>query len=411
MRAKDIAVTTLLLERGASVNARANGGYTPLHIAAGLGRNEHITLLLKNGADVRAMDARGEPLHAAVAQGHARAVGLLLQARADPNAVTPTGKDTPLTLLTSVFLFLPSHNAIVRQLVEAGANVNARNSYGDQPFQAMVRAEESTALYLLDKGTTTKEMKINGKPVTFAFARMGRLKVLDRLLREHSIRERDHDGSTLLHEAASTEQVNTAAWLIERGLDPNATANGDATPLHYAAFHTNDGVMKVLLAAGGNANARDSKGQTPIYAALAVPSMQAHNHDETLRSIQVLHSYGAKFEVHDHTGMTPLSWYLRHVHIPTSADAPKVCEVARQVVQRGGNAKDLNGDGALHALARRPRFSTMESIVPSLASCLIQLGVDPTARNLKNETALDVATDNRSGAGAPLAKFLSNARQ
>ena len=53
------------LNSGASVNARTEDGYTPLHQAAGDNKNpEVLTLLLDAGADVNARDEAGDtPLH------------------------------------------------------------------------------------------------------------------------------------------------------------------------------------------------------------------------------------------------------------------------------------------------------------------------------------------------------------
>jgi TPR repeat protein/ankyrin repeat protein len=409
MRAKASDIAALLIRRGIAVNAAAKSGYTALHIAAGLGRLEHVKLLLAHGANVRALDSRGEPLHAAVVEGKVKVVELLLAAGANPDARIPVSQDTPLTVLNYVTLWT-THDEIVRQLVAAGADINARNAYGRRPIQAMPRAKEHTAILLLDRGAETKDLLIDGNPIVFAFAAAGHTRVLARLLSSgHAIDARSRYGSTLLHHAAALGTDDVVTWLIGKGADVNAKSTRGGTPLHNAASRRAESTMVRLLEAGADPNAIDDKGQTPGFALLAVPGLATYNLEGTARMVSILRKHGANFDAMDSKGVTPLNWFVANTYLSADHDVPPACEVAYQVAMASGqvNSRNRNGDGPLHSLAGRGYFSVMEYVLPPFARCLIRIGADLDARNDANETPMDVAAKNRDGAGRYLLDVLA----
>jgi cytohesin len=86
-------------------------------------------------------------------------------------------------------------------------------------------------------------------------------------------------GWTLLHSAAISLGADVGMeqrvrYLVEHGADPNARARtmyGDGwTPVHLAAWEGDDGMLKALLAAGGDPNARTSGGSTALSLAIEI---------------------------------------------------------------------------------------------------------------------------------------------
>ncbi len=134
----DISATTLLLERGANVDAQNNNGSTPLHLAvasltidlaAGQGCVSDATLLLDHGADVNAQDKRGQtPLHTATFKGYGHTIALLLNRGANVSAQDKKG-NIPLH-----WAALYGQVPIATLFLDRGANVNAKNNHESTPL-------------------------------------------------------------------------------------------------------------------------------------------------------------------------------------------------------------------------------------------------------------------------------------
>ena len=108
-------VIRVFLSAGGDASAEADGGATPLHVAAGRGRNQVVELLLEYGANVDARDDEGmTPLHHAAAMAHNETIAELLEGGANPD-VCGTKGDTPL-----IFAVVRENPGAVRLLLRDG---------------------------------------------------------------------------------------------------------------------------------------------------------------------------------------------------------------------------------------------------------------------------------------------------
>ncbi|XP_056386197.1 poly [ADP-ribose] polymerase tankyrase-2 isoform X3 [Hyla sarda] len=237
-----------------NVNSRDTAGRksTPLHFAAGFGRKDVVEYLLQSGANVHARDDGGLiPLHNACSFGHAEVVNLLLRHGADPNA-----RDN--------WNYTPLHEAAIKGkidvcivLLQHGADPTIRNT------------DNRTALDLSDpsaKSVLTGEYK---KDELLESARSGNEEKMMALLMPLNVNSHASDGrkSTPLHLAAGYNRVKIVQLLLQHGADVHAKDKGDLVPLHNACSYGHYEVTELLVKHGACVNAMDLWQFTPLHEA------------------------------------------------------------------------------------------------------------------------------------------------
>ena len=128
------SVLELLLKNGADVNAVNKNGKTPLHSAAEYGAPEDLTsVLLARSANINARDKYGKtPLHYAK---RSEAAKYLINNGADVNAASTVLKRTPLHVEAK----RGNDVKMIKALLEAGADKRAKDKYGKIPFDIVGR--------------------------------------------------------------------------------------------------------------------------------------------------------------------------------------------------------------------------------------------------------------------------------
>uniref|UniRef100_A0AAQ5YS74 Poly [ADP-ribose] polymerase n=1 Tax=Amphiprion ocellaris TaxID=80972 RepID=A0AAQ5YS74_AMPOC len=258
-----------------NVNAKDMAGRksTPLHFAAGFGRKDVVEHLLQTGANVHARDDGGLiPLHNACSFGHAEVVSLLLCQGADPNA-----RDN--------WNYTPLHEAAIKGkidvcivLLQHGADPNIRNTDGKS---ALDLADPSA------KAVLTGEYK---KDELLEAARSGNEEKLMALLTPLNVNCHASDGrkSTPLHLAAGYNRVRIVQLLLQHGADVHAKDKGGLVPLHNACSYGHFEVTELLLKHGACVNAMDLWQFTPLHEAASKNRVEvcslllSHGADPTL---------------------------------------------------------------------------------------------------------------------------------
>lgn len=210
------------------------------------------------------------PIHDAARKGDAKKVKTILST--DPKLANDRDNngDTPLHVAA-----LHNQLAIAQQLLDAGADVNAKNGYG--------------AFTPEDLGNILSSNN-HKDPIS--------------LLTVHGIDQSDmKNGYTPLHLAEfAVGHRKMAELLVSKGADVNARAASGATPLFFAVLRDQKDDAQFLLDKGANVNTPDAYGDTALSCALQLQYGSL---------IQLLVDRGADVNVQDQSMHRPLTYALK----------------------------------------------------------------------------------------------------
>jgi ankyrin repeat protein len=175
----------------------------------------------------------------------------------------------------------------------------------------------------------------------------------------------DGNGGILLHAASTPELV---VFLVEQGLDVNATNKAGWTPLHYAALRSRTAVVEALLAQGADPNLQSKRGKAVLHFC----------GERGLEDIaKQLITAKASVSLRDETGWTPLHFAAVKGH----------ADMIQLLVKAGAdiNAQsDGGGTPLIEAVIGQPK---------ELLQLLLDLGAKPGVKEKKGKTALDFARE------------------
>lgn len=224
----DLAIVEALLTAGADAKVANRYGVTPLSLACVSGNAAVVDRLLKAGADVNTPGTGGETvLMTAARTGLVDVITVLLRYGATPNAAEPTRGQTALMWASA-----EGNIDAMKALIEGGANIRARSNEVDfkKADQAPISATVSDAANMSKRQTAPIEFT----PLMFAI-RAGHLPAVKLLLDAGvDANEKLPDGVNGVILAIINAHYELAAYLLDRGADPNS-AEGGWTALHQVA--------------------------------------------------------------------------------------------------------------------------------------------------------------------------------
>lgn len=361
----DLETADLLIRARANVNAANDYGAGPLWLAATKGSAAMVEKLLNAGANPNAVLLSGETvLMAAVHAGNVDVVKSLLAKGADVNAKENRGAQTPL-----MWAVAERRSEVARLLMERGADIQAKSKAGLTPFLFAVQVGDlDSARMFLDAGADVNAAAPDGRsPLLIAGAGGYEALGIFLLSKGANPSAADRRGYTVLHHAAAGGKLELVKALLAAGVNPNSRALRErpnagpnsivdyppvsvvgATPLFLAAEAANADVVRLLAANGADPQLPTNENTTPLMVAAGAGVYQdlanelAHEdwkkrHLETSKAlvqlgvdlnaagengwtalhaatymgldelIQLLVEKGARMDVMDNFGQTPLS--------------------------------------------------------------------------------------------------------
>ena len=279
IRTNDLTRLKTLLDSGADVNVTSQRGITPLMQAAFAGSLDAMTLLLDRGADVNVRNTAG----------------------------------------STALIWAASETPKVRLLIERGADVNTVSNRGRTAlFVAAMNVQSAAAVRLL-------------------------------LARKASVNVVDDMKMTMMHAATYGNDTDSIRLLLDAGATPDIADAAGYRPLMNAAFRQNVDAVKLLLARGADVNAvsgigdmvsRNAQVKNGPLALGRFTALTLAAPTGPLELVRVLLDAGAKLDVLDARGVTPLIAAVATDH----GDA----RIVRALVEAGA---DLNARTPEHETA------------------------------------------------------------
>lgn len=394
---------------------------TPLLLAAADGDLEAVKRLLQAGADPTKANEDGITPLMNAASGGQIVTRKPFGSRKDATCLVDGEIDGYKTSMHQVLLVRgkiwegsawlklsplpPANMAVVKLLIQYGAEVNARTPEGKSAFWWAVRTGQigaAGALLARWADLNQKESEI-GTPLLVATATHQADMARILLARRADPNIRGVNGQLPLMRATFAEDKLLTTILLEHGADPNAIASVDDQPLLSTLIVRHKFAMaRLLLAHGADPNRKDSEGATALFEAMK---------GENGLIVRDLLAYGADPNAVDNGGTAPLivaansvvltSLLEKRVDVHTRTllgDTALHLAAARndsasiRTLLAGGLQVDERESWEMTPLMKAAQAGSIESI-----QLLLEIGASIAAVDSKGETALHHAAQEQTG--------------
>lgn len=370
-----------LLAKGADPNRTRLNGFTPLMQMAIQGQVEILDDLLAHGANAGLKATNGDTaLSCAISYKRPLVVRDLLRSKAAVDAVGGLNAALEYALDHNTNnLRQNTGNEIVKAILEAGANANARASDGQPMTNIAASGGAGPAPYQLigwAVGPSNGPTVVNGQILQPNYAM--RAPTLQALLdHDAQVDAADKTGMTPLMWSAKEGDAASVRLLLGHHASVDAKNVAGATPLIYAAASCNPECVRLLLERHASVAAADRTGMTPLIAA----AKSGYNQD----GVRLLLGHGAEVDARDQSGGAALIYAAQNSRFYTALSGKNLPSISPtlQLLLTHHARIDLQNSAGDDALLCAARSGNAEDV-----RLLFMYGADVHHRNRAGETAL-----------------------
>ncbi|XP_076107100.1 rabankyrin-5-like isoform X1 [Mytilus galloprovincialis] len=349
-------VVDILCKRGANMNLPDKEDNCPLWNALDSGQHDIAQILVKHGCDLDLWSAgpggcRQTLLHRALDENNESVACFLIKSGCDKNSPRKPGPNgegeedakelsSPLHLACCWGL-----ETVVQCLIEHDAEVNVKDADSKRPVHVAIENQHTVIISLL-LAHPSLDLTVRDKngftPFAAAMTTKNNKAAQAILNREPTAAEQvDNRGRNFLHIAIQKTDIESVLFLISINVNVNSPVQDSKQlmPLHLAVMHGSEIIVRNLLLAGADVNARNKQRMTCLHLAAA---------DNHASICSVLLDNRIEFDALDENNNNALHIAVQQGHL----QATRVLLTESQINAEAVNAK---GQMPIHVLCQYGR--------------------------------------------------------